>query len=150
MSLKTVVVDASLAIKWILDEPRSREARELLADWTEAEVGMLAPELLAWEIGRALYERIIRGELSIPEGREALQAVLETGPELISDISSYGRALQLASMLAQTSLNEACYLALAEHENCECWTADERLWRNVSDSMPWVKWIGAQPETEQV
>jgi predicted nucleic acid-binding protein len=30
VNIRTVVVDASLAIKWVLEEPYSREAEELL------------------------------------------------------------------------------------------------------------------------
>jgi predicted nucleic acid-binding protein len=33
---------------------------------------------------------------------------------------------------------DAHYLALAEHEKCEYWTADTRLWNAVRDKLPWV------------
>lgn len=45
MNAGTVVVDASLAVKWVLEEPYTREAEELLAKWKDNEVRTIAPGL---------------------------------------------------------------------------------------------------------
>jgi hypothetical protein len=37
---------------------------------------------------------------------------------------------------------DARYLALAERESCEYWTADERLWNSVRAQLGWVRWLG--------
>ena len=34
------------------------------------------------------------------------------------------------------------YLALAEFQQCEFWTADERLWNSVKRDLRWVHWLG--------
>ncbi len=34
--------------------------------------------------------------------------------------------------------DDAYYLALAEHENCEFWTADTRLLNAINGKLPWV------------
>jgi predicted nucleic acid-binding protein len=39
------------------------------------------------------------------------------------------------------------YLALALAEQCECWTADRRLWNAVKRELNWVRGLGEyQPE----
>jgi predicted nucleic acid-binding protein len=42
------------------------------------------------------------------------------------------------------SAYDAHYLALAESRQCECWTADERLWNPVRRKPPWVRWLGQE------
>ena len=37
---------------------------------------------------------------------------------------------------------DAYYLALAEMERCEFWTADERLYNSVKDGFPLIHWLG--------
>ncbi len=38
---------------------------------------------------------------------------------------------------------EAHYLALAEREACDYWTADERLCNGVKGELSWVRWLGS-------
>ncbi|MBI3942280.1 MAG: type II toxin-antitoxin system VapC family toxin [Chloroflexi bacterium] len=54
--------------------------------------------------------------------------------------------LQLAWDLAQT-LNrprayDTAYLALAQMQQCDFWTADEKLYNATKAHLPWVRWIG--------
>ena len=35
-------------------------------------------------------------------------------------------------------MSDAHYLALAERENCEFWTADTRLLNAINGKLPWV------------
>lgn len=51
----TVVVDASLAVKWIVREPGSNEALGLLEKWIRAGVALSAPPLLLYEVANVLH-----------------------------------------------------------------------------------------------
>jgi predicted nucleic acid-binding protein len=42
-----LVVDASVALKWVLDEPGDREARAII----ETREALIAPELIVAEVG---------------------------------------------------------------------------------------------------
>jgi predicted nucleic acid-binding protein len=57
------------------------------------------------------------------------------------------QALVLADALGLSATYDAHYLALAEHLGCELWTDDERLIRQVTNSLPFVRWIGDHPAT---
>ena len=41
-----MVVDASFALKWVLEEAYSAEAQQLLAAWADEQVSVTAPSLL--------------------------------------------------------------------------------------------------------
>ncbi len=142
MTSKTVVVDAGLAIKWVLEKPGSLEASKLLDEWKNSGIGMLAPEVFAADVAEVLCRRCTSNELSIEEAKVALEALLESGPALVSKVAGHARVMEFASELGLSNIREAYYLALAEHENCQCWTADERLWRVAGDALPWLKWLG--------
>jgi predicted nucleic acid-binding protein len=47
--------------------------------------------------------------------------------------------IELASQFNLAATYDAHYLALAERENCEFWTADERLYNSVRDRFSWVR-----------
>lgn len=140
----TVVVDASLAMKWVLAEPHTGAARALLANWIAEGTRVLAPTLMAYEAANVLHRRAARGGMTGEDAMRALNDLLQMGVGLECDPRSVMRALQLARQFGLSAAYDAQYLALAEREACECWTADERLWNAVKDRLPWVRWIGSR------
>jgi len=57
-----VVVDASLAIKWVLREPYADEALALAGEWVVTETRPVAPCLLLVEATNVLHRRGHRGQ----------------------------------------------------------------------------------------
>jgi predicted nucleic acid-binding protein len=53
------------------------------------------------------------------------------------------RAWEIATAFGFATVYDATYLALAELRGCEFWTADERLFNQVTDKLFFVKWLGA-------
>lgn len=134
MSADEVVVDASLALKWVEREPYSDQASELLQSWHKERRRLTAPTLFAYEATNAL--------LTVEIAKERLASLLENGPALEHDVALNLRALEIMQQFSLPSAYDAHYLALAEFRQCECWTADERLWNTVKSRLPWVRWIG--------
>jgi len=117
-----IVVDASVGLKWVLEEEHSDRAaalgpgRELLTSglfWAEA--------------GNAIASRIRRGELDGARGNDALRdlqaAPMRTRP---LDANAVLGALSIASDLSHP-IYDCCYLALAIEENTVVVTADRRF-----------------------
>ena len=67
-----VVVDASLALKWVLTEPNSDAATLLLDEWTDAGVAVIAPALFAYEVTNTLHRQVVAGKLTYDEAKQGL------------------------------------------------------------------------------
>lgn len=137
-----IVVDASLALKWVLDEPYTVEANDLLENWREHRHKLLAPALFLYEIANALTKRTQRKQLTLAQGQQRLGFFLESGSLLQQIGAVHTRALELADRFRLPTAYDAHYLALAEFQQCEFWTADERLWNSVKRELRWVHWLG--------
>ena len=117
-----VVVDASLAVKWLVEEDDSDKAHAVLQSWVARDVTCIAPHLMPFEVANALHRRVLRGELNIGDSTRMIARLLESRLELHQLPGLHVRALQLASQLKQGAAYDAHYLALAEGFGCELWT----------------------------
>ena len=135
-----VVVDTSIVIKWVIDETDSSIAVALLARWISEGLIILAPSLLAYEITNVLYQRLRKGSITLDEADEALQYVLlrELKLDTSQNYDLSKRAMAFTYQFSLSATYDAHYLALAERENCEFWTADTRLFNAINGKLPWV------------
>ncbi len=143
-----VVVDASLAFKWLVSEENSDRAQSISRSWANDGIQTVAPYLMPVEVANALHRRVARGELTVSDAVRLLEYLLASGIELRDEPGLNARALQLASRLQQGAVYDAHYLALADILGCEYWTADERFYRAAAPTAQNVHWIGefAVPE----
>lgn len=117
----SLIVDASVAVKWLADEPQSEEARAL----SNGDEELIAPELVIAEVGNALWKKCRAGILGRAQTAAALHQLPRLFHELHSDVSLSERALDIAHQ-AQHPIYDCFYIALAQRENAVLVTADER------------------------
>jgi len=134
------VVDASVALKWVVQEEHSTQSRRLLVDFADAL--LFAPSLLPAEVTNALHQRCRQGRMSDVEADTALKQFLDAGVRLLSPDALYPETLTLARALGLRATYDGLYVALARQLSTELWTADERLLSATSTLAPWVRWIG--------
>ncbi len=137
-----MVVDASLAFKWLVREEHTDKALAILRTWYKKEVTPSAPYLMPFEVSNALHRRVIRGELSVEGAAELIENLLTSRVELHHPWNLHGNALEIASRFGQAAAYDAHYLALAESLDCELWTADEKFNQSVRGYDGRVHWIG--------
>jgi predicted nucleic acid-binding protein len=91
----------------------------------------------------------MRGQdgISLIRATEHLAAFLDLPIEFHNPAGLHHEAIVLADALDLPATYDAHYLALAEHLGCELWTDDQRLIRQVTPSLPFVRWIGDHPAT---
>src|SRR6266480_6107058 len=130
----SVVVDASLALKWVLSEADSNTAIALLQTWNTDKIEIIAPALFTYEATNILYRQVVTNKLSYEEVSKLLTRLLSIGILLnfVQHREISIRAMELAHRFGLHAAYDAHYLALAEHEQCEYWTA-------VADKLPWVR-----------
>ena len=144
-----VVVDTSLALKWVVYETDTPLAQTLLDNWIQRNFRILAPDLLMYEITNSLYKRIRRNELTLEGADRAFSLLMKTNMnfEIITNEMLSLKALDIASRYKLPATYDAHYLALAEREECEFWTADERLYNSVKDQFSWVRFMVDPPSS---
>ena len=144
----SVVVDASLPVKWLVEEDDSDKAHAVLQSWVAQGVTRIAPYLMPFEVANALHRRVIRGELNVGDSARMIARLLESNLELHQPPGLHARALHIASDFKQGAAYDAHYLALAEYFGCDLWTADERFYRSTNLSIENVRWLGEFIEPE--
>lgn len=121
----TLVVDASVALKWLVEEERSEEAAALRSE------ELHAPALIQLEVGNALRTLTARGLLT-EEGARDAYAVFLAAPLTIHALSDdeSAEAFALALQLKHP-IYDCRYLALALKMKSRYITADRRFQRVV-------------------
>ena len=143
-----ICADASVAVKWILDEDRSDRARALYSAAVQTSEPIVVPPLLPLEVTNILRQRMrTRDGLSLAAAKQHLDDFLALAIEFHNPAGLHFQALVLADALGLPATYDAHYPALAEHLGCELWTDDQRLIRQVATSLPFVRWIGDHPAT---
>lgn len=80
----------------------------------------------------------------------AVDDLLNIGLAFVHEPGIHARGQGLAHQFRRPAGYDAHYLALAEREGCDFWTADERLWKAVRPQLTWVRWLGEyRPSPEQ-
>ena len=142
--MTSVVVDASVAVKWCLPsvvEELVAEAEELLASSRRDEIRFLVPDLFWVELANALWKAVRRGELSADHAASAISFVRDLGIETLASVDLVSQALDLA-LTHDRTVYDSLYVALAMQSKTELITADERLADAMAARFP-VKWLGA-------
>lgn len=137
-----VVVDASLAVKWLIEEDDSDKAHAILRSWNNQNIVRAAPYIMLFEVANVLHRRVVSGALSAGQSTFLMEQLLDAQLELHHPTGLHTRALELASLPGQGAVYDAHYLALAEILGCEYWTADRRFYRAASRVVRSVRWIG--------
>lgn len=123
-----VVVDASLATKWMLWEADSRDALNFLFD---RERQVCGPDLLFVEVAGAIVRRANQNRDIAPDALEALRKwTIAWGAHAVRPHRVTQRRLFEAGKLAVAlghPLKDCIYLALAIELSCDLATCDERF-----------------------
>lgn len=137
----TACVDASLVVKMLSREPGSDEALAWFVAHVDADI--IAPPFMPAEVASAVRRKVLRKEITSEQGADLLKSLGSMGIRLVGDWDIVGRALALATELGQSGVYEAVYLALAESERCELWTADAEFAKAACTKYPCVRLVSA-------
>ena len=116
-----LVVDASVAVLWSLDQRGTDRAAAL-----RGEDGLIAPSLIVVEIGNAVWKAVRRGDLPPEHAVTAVEIALGPLQELKPAEELRGRALEIALELDHP-IYDCFYLALAERDTVPLVSANWRL-----------------------
>ena len=122
-----IVVDASVAVKWLVDEPQADAARRLL----DARFELHVPRLMAIEVANALRRKVQKGEVEASEATARIGFVHEGPLYWADDEEIASDALRIALAISHP-IYDCIYLALAHRLGARVVTADMRFMRRVA------------------
>lgn len=116
-----LVIDASVAVKWFLEEDRSKEARTVLV----SEVLLTAPFTILAEVAQALWiaSRKARTTATAAESASIRMAAIFPNPVFDFELFEASRRLMHSH---NHPIYDCLYLALAERTGSPLVTADEQ------------------------
>lgn len=135
------ILDASVAAKWHLrDEDHSEKALQLLQDYREDKVDLLAPDHIRYEVASSIRTAVLTKRLTVEKGRASLAEFFSWRIPTVRGDSLIMFAYQQAFKL-NCSFYDGLYLALARSTNAPLVYADARLRRNLGNRFPLALWI---------
>ena len=116
------VVDASVAVKLLVDEPDSDAARKLAASGQE----LHAPRLMVSEAANALWRKARQGQIERADAGAAM-ASLSDMPVLWNDDETVGADAVRLAVALDHPVYDCVYVALAHRIGATVVTADRRF-----------------------
>ncbi|HEY1935142.1 MAG TPA: type II toxin-antitoxin system VapC family toxin [Acetobacteraceae bacterium] len=133
----TLVIDASVALKWFLQEAGSDEAAALL----DREDLLIAPDLIVAEVCNAGW-KAVRAGTALAQQLEVAAARLPAVLDELVPLRALAADAAAASLALDHPAYDCFYLALAAQRDARLVTADRRLLRPVADTR-WARYVVA-------
>ena len=124
-----LVIDASVAVKWIVAEEHEDAAEALLLPG----IRRIAPDFLVVEVGNVMCSKIMNGRVDPSQAKLGIRFVRESIDQFVSDGALVDRALDIAADLNH-AIYDCLYIACAEQMQGQLITADRRLMRKLEGS----------------
>lgn len=135
------VVDASVAVKWLVPEEYADIAAALIEPFCQ----LVGPEFLAIEVANVGVQKYRRNELTLDEALQFGEKIRNFPVSFVKDIDLVADAARLATGYGR-AIYDCLYVALAVREQCRLITADRRLYNALSPSHEDVLlWIADLP-----
>lgn len=115
------MVDASVAVKWIVAED-GRQSALALPDVAE----LVAPDFVVIETANVLWKKLRRDEITTLQLTKGLNFIRSAFSELVPQSTLIDRAMQLA-IEHDHPVYDCLYVACAELRHAELLTADDRM-----------------------
>jgi predicted nucleic acid-binding protein len=130
---KTIVVDASTATKWFVEETDSDKANILKTAHESGLLQLTAPDLLVYEVTNALN---YNPKMATSDLMNGIRRLLELDLDLIPPKSDLAAETAKTARKYGVSAYDASYIALADIIGTNCVTADEKLHRKLRSEKP--------------
>ncbi len=122
--MQEVVVDASVIVKWFVEEESSDKAIIVRDKYIDGEIKLIAPKILPFEVLNALYYKKLFSKEELEEISEALE---EFSFELYSLKGEYAKKIIEVVVKNGITVYDASYIGLAVFKNTQVYTSDKKL-----------------------
>jgi predicted nucleic acid-binding protein len=140
----TVVLDASVAVKWSMPqamEPLTGASVRWLKRYVDGEIDFMVPDVFWAEVGNVFWKGTRQGRWSREDAENAAADLYARDFVTVPSRLLLPEALNIA-FAHDRSLYDCMYAALAVQSKADLITADERLANALAARFP-IKWLGA-------
>jgi predicted nucleic acid-binding protein len=138
------VLDSSVAVKWVIPEPNSDKADRLRKEFLQGLHEFHAPDIFPVGAAHALTRAERQLRIVVGQVRSHLTDILTTPPQFYRYRPLLLRAVDISS-LTRVGVYDCLYVALAEQEQCELVTGDDKLVRTLRGRFPFIVPLAAMP-----
>jgi predicted nucleic acid-binding protein len=117
-----IVVDANVAIKWVVEQPHFERAREIIAQGTD----LIVPAMFVAEVTNALWGYVRARQITLEQAQAGLRSIFEQISLIEQDADLAGEALSIGSALNHAPY-DCFYLVLAMRRTAPLVTVDRRF-----------------------
>lgn len=129
-----VVIDTSVAFKWIREEDTRHLSLELLHQYLFGKEQVIVPELLLYELANALSSKT---ELTVEDIEQAWDLFADFNVPTFTPTADFLQKCLRFAKKYQVSVYDATYAVLAEEKKCDLITADDKFVDKVN--LPFIK-----------
>ena len=142
--MTTIVVDANLALSYVIPLPYSQLAITRFDQWAQSQARLVVPVLWRYEVLSGLRKAISMKMLTLEQAITSFKTLRDMDLEEIpSSEKEIADILGWAERLHQVVAYDSVYLALSEQIGAEFWTADRRLANAArAAGADWVHFLG--------
>lgn len=123
-----MVVDASVILKWFIEESDSNKATAIKNNHIAGLYSITIPDIAIYEVGNALR---YKSEFSIREVARCLEDLYALSLDIISPYPDIGYLVTEISRQNDITFYDAFYIALAKELGLEFITADRQLYEKT-------------------
>ena len=131
-----MIVDASVAVKWLVDEADSQAAQRLL----DSDEKLVAPDFVLIEVGNVLWKKAQRRQLGPEQAVAGIEALPTYFEQLVPSAALLPRALTIA-IDVRHPVYDCLYLACAERLQMTLVTADVRFAAMIRARFPLLRTV---------
>ena len=89
-----VVVDASVAFRWLVEEENSDKATALTRLWDDKGTQPIAPPIMPFAVANVLHRRVVRGDIGLEVALDSLGRWIFMSPLLAFTDKEPGRNIE--------------------------------------------------------
>lgn len=139
----TKCIDTSLWIPYLVPETLEPQARNLILPLLTSNQRFVAPAFAWTEVGSVLRKKVRLGAITIAQAEGFYDDFCQMPVDYLDNNAIRAKTWAIAQLFSLVTLYDAAFLAVAELESAEFWTADESLLNTLTPCPAYVQKLEA-------
>lgn len=139
----TKCIDTSVWIPYLVPETLQPQARRLIVPLLTSSVRLIAPAFAWAEVGSVLRKKVRLGAITPAQAEGFYNDFCQLPVNYLDSDAIRVKTWAIAEQFSLATLYDAAFLAIAELESAEFWTADQSLLNTLTSPPAYVQKLEA-------